>query len=560
MTHWTCDQCLVSTNPVSVLKCLSCEAIRPDLSPEEIAKIVEDQARAKADAISKFRSPASEPSGFFFGAPAETPQTPVTFGFAAPFLPSIPQSPANTIAFGFTPVEPVQNRKQCDKPETGKLPMGDLFVHGSGECEQLGLGEGLLERKKPTHVKSISNVVAVSCGSLHNIALCQGGKVVSWGCNDDGALGRSGTENVPESVAFPEGVDVKAISAGDCHSAFIDTSDTLWLCGTYKDSSGHLGFPSGEAAKSVPKQKEPVKITGLLPTSKRLVVSELSCGANHTAVLIRPVGAKKDTLVLWGNDEFGQLGQGNRGDTAGLDERWALELKHSARSKRKIQSKLHPHPIAWNEKTHGGAISHVFCTANATFVVTDKDDVYACGLNNFCQLGLGQPSAEPVREFTRVNALCGLGVVSICGGSFHTVALTKGGEVWAWGRGDYCGLGNTTGDIPAPKRIHGLTSISSLAAGGSHSLACDSNGDFFTWGFGETHQLANCPRDISQGAAKASDDAKDELRPYLVQSKQLSEKFVFAVAAGAQHSVELGWTGHYDEEIQAKAKKRAREE
>ena len=125
-------------------------------------------------------------------------------------------------------------------------------------------------------------------------------------------------------------------------------------------------------------------------------------------------------------------------------------------------------------------------------------------MNNFCKLGLGASTSDPVRDFTQITNLSGLGVVSVRGGSFHTVALTKSGEVWAWGRGDYCGLGVVSGDTPSPRLVYGLKEIKVLAAGGSHSIACDGNGDFYTWGFGETNQLANCPRDISQGQASAT--------------------------------------------------------
>ncbi|KAF4683923.1 hypothetical protein FOZ62_031889, partial [Perkinsus olseni] len=222
----------------------------------------------------------------------------------------------------------------------------------------------------------------------------------------------------------------------------------------------------------------------------------------------------------------------------------AVLLKHTRRAKRATSYKLHPHPLSWNKKERG-PLDRVYASANCTFLVTEEGKVFGCGLNNFAQLGLGKTTAEPIRYPVEISSLAsdtlGSPVKEIVGGSFHTVALTKAGEVFTWGRRDYSGLGGGSEDVTTPTKLK-LTNITHVAAGGSHALACTTSGDFYTWGFGETHQLGNCPRDISKGAA-SSTDATDELSPYLVQSKQLESKFVLQVGGGSQHSVELAWTG-----------------
>mmetsp|Transcript_5788 Transcript_5788/g.4797 ORF Transcript_5788/g.4797 Transcript_5788/m.4797 type:complete len:89 (+) Transcript_5788:1-267(+) len=35
------------------------------------------------------------------------------------------------------------------------IHMGSVYVHGSGECDQLGLGDAVLERRKPTSIDKI---------------------------------------------------------------------------------------------------------------------------------------------------------------------------------------------------------------------------------------------------------------------------------------------------------------------------------------------------------------------------------------------------------------------
>ena len=43
-------------------------------------------------------------------------------------------------------------------------------------------------------------IATVACGGLHNVAATADGAVFTWGCNDDGSLGRGGEENLPARV------------------------------------------------------------------------------------------------------------------------------------------------------------------------------------------------------------------------------------------------------------------------------------------------------------------------------------------------------------------------
>ena len=58
---------------------------------------------------------------------------------------------------------------------------GPVFVVGSGDCGQLGLGPDVLEAEKPMLIKFLNdkNIVKVFAGGLHNIALTQNGQVFS---------------------------------------------------------------------------------------------------------------------------------------------------------------------------------------------------------------------------------------------------------------------------------------------------------------------------------------------------------------------------------------------
>ena len=69
------------------------------------------------------------------------------------------------------------------------------------------------------------------------MALASNGTVWTWGCNDEGALGRQGAENTPLQVggSMPEGVT--DISAGDSHSiAYNSNKNCVYYWGCYRVS------------------------------------------------------------------------------------------------------------------------------------------------------------------------------------------------------------------------------------------------------------------------------------------------------------------------------------
>ena len=71
-------------------------------------------------------------------------------------------------------------------------------------------------------------------------------KVYSWGCNDEGALGRQATQNdgdewLAKKVELPDDVHVAMVSAGDSHSAAVTSTGTVYAWGTYRVSKYSSG-------------------------------------------------------------------------------------------------------------------------------------------------------------------------------------------------------------------------------------------------------------------------------------------------------------------------------
>ena len=58
---------------------------------------------------------------------------------------------------------------------------------------------------------------------MHTVALASNGSVYTWGCNDEGVLGRPGAENTPILVDGALNEPVTNIAAGDSHSIAYNT-------------------------------------------------------------------------------------------------------------------------------------------------------------------------------------------------------------------------------------------------------------------------------------------------------------------------------------------------
>jgi regulator of chromosome condensation len=68
---------------------------------------------------------------------------------------------------------------------------------------------------------------------MHTVALASNGTVWTWGCNDEGALGREGAENIPLQVDKSLQMAITDISAGDSHSCGYNTKENVvyyWGC------------------------------------------------------------------------------------------------------------------------------------------------------------------------------------------------------------------------------------------------------------------------------------------------------------------------------------------
>ncbi|KAI0042291.1 RCC1/BLIP-II [Auriscalpium vulgare] len=417
-------------------------------------------------------------------------------------------------------------------------PAGQIFVWGTGNFGQFGMGPNLLDEfatpRRNTWVEdkiaegvfgteSGAGVVAVAAGGMHSMFVDENGKIWSCGVNDDAALGRI-TKDVPDpdnpgnflnidiltSIPHPlqSLVDDKfraaKIAAGDSISAAISTEGELRVWGSFRANEGSLGFASGNRLQFLPEV--------LLPGQHCVA---LAAGNNHLVVL-----TTQGTLYSWGAGEQGQLG------------RKIIE-------RRKIHGTV-PERVVLGSRTRRAVA--VGAGNMHSFAVDEAGDVWGWGLNSAGQTGTGTNPADTdgiVQTPRRVQGLSaqelgdGARVVQIAGGDLHTLFLTSDGRVYACGRGDACQLGvpDAPDSVDAPVLVpfpdaHTDDPVVAVSAGTRFNAAVTRAGALYAWGEG------------AQGELGVKGEERVE-EPTVVVRREGGSWAAVGVSCGGQHSLGL---------------------
>ena len=176
------------------------------------------------------------------------------------------------------------------------LRNGQVWAWGR-KCRRLGDGETGGRTSAPVEVSGLSEVTAISSTHAYSLALLRDGEVMAWGVAKGGRLG-DGEEGASGSSDTPVRVhgltEVTAVSAGQFHALAVLKNGTVMAWGLGK--RGELGDGEGLSGSDVP-----VPVKGITEAVA------VAAGNVHSLVLLR-----NGTVLSFGANEFGQLGDGHR--------------------------------------------------------------------------------------------------------------------------------------------------------------------------------------------------------------------------------------------------------
>ncbi|MEU9738271.1 Ig-like domain repeat protein [Micromonospora chersina] len=306
-------------------------------------------------------------------------------------------------------------------------------------------------------------IIAIAGGLNHTLALTSTGTVLAWGYNIYGQLG-NGTNtdsNVPVEVDLPEGQIATAIAAGGDDSFAFTSSGALLAWG--ENSYGQLG--NGTRTSS----NVPVDVD--LPEGT--TVTAVAAGITHSLAL-----TSTGTVLAWGSNGFGQLGNGTN-----IDSNTPVQV----------------------DLPGGSTAIAIAAGGYHSLATTSIGTVLAWGYNIYGQLGNGTNTDRntPVQ----VDLPQGTRITGITSGVYHNLASTSAGGLLAWGLNMFGQLGNgTNADNKAPAEVDlpAGTSITAAFAGGYHSLALTSSGTILAWGFNFYGQLGDGTNTDSNSPAQVN--------------------------------------------------------
>jgi alpha-tubulin suppressor-like RCC1 family protein len=342
------------------------------------------------------------------------------------------------------------------------------YAWGANSYGQLG-NNGTSNSSLPTPVLgsgalSGKTVVAVSAGSFHSLALCADGTLVAWGRNDLGQLGDNSTTSSSVPVAI---TNSGALSGKMVVAISAGYYHNLALCsdGTMVAWGQNTYGQLGDGSKT--NRSVPVAVSAAGGLSGK-TVSGIAAGYYHNLAQ-----CTDGSLVAWGRNTYGQLGNNSTTDSSAPVDITSLGV------------------------LNGLSVAQFAAGSDHSLVLCTDGSLAAWGRNNYGQLGEGSGanSSVPV-EVDSTDVLAGKIVTSISAGGWHNLALCSDGMLAAFGRNTSGQLGDggtTNSGLPLVANLSGLSgkAIATVQAANGHSLALCADGSIYAWGSNSNGQLGN---------------------------------------------------------------------
>ena len=340
---------------------------------------------------------------------------------------------------------------------------GAVWAWGENSDGQLGINN-TTDQNIPVQVVGengigfLENIIDISAGTDHSIALKDDGTVWIWGANDDGQLGNGTTVDKITPIKVPNLTNVVEISAGWSYTHIVKSDGSVWAWG--RGTSGELGI--GATIQSL----IPIQVVGVGGTGYLGNIVDISTGEQHVLAL------KNDgTVYSWGMGASGRLG---------------TDATVNSNTPLKVVNETNTGDLLNIQKISAGY--------NHSMALAQDGSLYVWGNNDIGQLGIGSYNTKnkPYKMISLTN------VKEISAGIGFSMAVKVDGTLWSWGgntEGEL-GIGNYT-DKNNPNQVLNedgtsfISNVTSISAANLHSLATTTNGSVFSWGDASSGKLGN---------------------------------------------------------------------
>ncbi|MGL4948730.1 MAG: leucine-rich repeat protein, partial [Mycoplasma sp.] len=312
---------------------------------------------------------------------------------------------------------------------------GEIYSWGYNADGQLGVGDEN-NRRTPTRVVDNQeanfingNIAKIELGYYHSAAIDNNGVLYTWGSNTSDQLGDNSSENKDRAVRVFENSTfknsgIKEISLFSNHSLAIDKDGAVHAWGS--NSRGQLGI-GVEGNKN-----QPI----LIPSNsefKNSGITQISSSSRNSSAL-----DKDGTMYTWGDNSFGQLGNGDSGE--GKISRVPIKVNNNSGT---IDS-------PWNFSNEN--LTQISLGSEHSSALDKNGIMYTWGNNDSGQLGDNRENKDktkPIKVFDNKGFIddnewifSNKNLVQISLGGNHSSALDKDGVMYTWGDDSYGQLGN----------------------------------------------------------------------------------------------------------------------
>jgi alpha-tubulin suppressor-like RCC1 family protein len=375
----------------------------------------------------------------------------------------------------------------------------------------ISVAKGGIVGKASVKVIPQGQPLGTSASADYNLVVTPDGRVLAWGLNSgSGVLGQGKRSAELASLSLPTAVKdmsgqhaltgIVAVSAGEEQVLALSEDGTVFSWGN-NDTSGR-DAPWDDLLPGLVKDA-----TGNAPL-KRVVA--VSMGADNAVAL-----TDDGVVYTWGN--------------------------YTGQSDRRAN---YPGVVT---ALPGPAVA-VSAGWNWSAALLADGRVMTWGFNSSNSSGQPAASGSTVMPGFVADATTGQpisGIVSLSAGYLHGLALTSGGQVYAWGDNDHGQLGQNdtaktrTGAalVKAPGGAGLLSGIRSITAGEHFALALTQAGDVYSWGLSHDGRLGD-------GANKPVSNYSALPVPVVNLAGIGQLTGIAALAAGDSHALALGTDGN----------------